>query len=530
MKKTLLIAALLASFFSYNALCADTLKVVNVQRYRILVDSTYDEQRDSVSWAFIEPYQHLVDSIMSPVVGHVQRNLSARRPESPLSNLLADILIWASERYGEKPVLAVYNIGGIRASLPAGAVTYGDVLQVAPFENKICFLTLNGNRLLELFSNIAAVYGEGVSKYVEIVVTRDGKLKSAMLDGEEINPEKDYRIVTLDYLAEGNDGMTAFNYKTDFVSPKDEKNNTRYIINDYLAEMEQLGVPVDAHVEGRIKVEGIEIDDEGNIVSDVTQNRLVILHTNDTHSAVMPLSKNLADTTVAARGGYLRRAAMIKQEREKEPELLLFDSGDFSQGSPYYTLFKGDVEIGLMNLMGYDAATIGNHEFDFGLENMARIFKKANFPIVCANYDFTGTPLEGIVKPYTILYRKGVKIGVFGVAPRLEGLVMAEEYGGVDYSDPVEKANEVASYLKNEEDCDVIICLSHLGWEVAHEVGDKELISGTRNIDLVLGGHTHTYMKEMENVKNLDGVRVPVEQNGKHGIFVGKIILELGQR
>lgn len=138
--------------------------------------------------------------------------------------------------------------------------------------------------------------------------------------------------------------------------------------------------------------------------------QLLILHTNDTHSCVLPLNPNLADTMLAGRGGFLRRAAMIDQMRKEDKDLLLLDSGDFSQGSPYYTMFKGDVEIELMNIMGYDAATIGNHEFDFGLENMARIFRKAKFPIVCANYDFTGTVVEGLVKPYVIIKRKGVRI------------------------------------------------------------------------------------------------------------------------
>ena len=135
------------------------------------------------------------------------------------------------------------------------------------------------------------------------------------------------------------------------------------------------------------------------------QKHLTILHTNDTHSCIMPLNKNLADTMLANRGGYLRRIAMLREERSKDPQLLLFDSGDFSQGSAYYSMFKGDVEVGLMNQMGYDAATIGNHEFDFGLENMARLFKRCNFPIVCSNYDFSGTELKDIVKPYIIIKR-----------------------------------------------------------------------------------------------------------------------------
>lgn len=257
--------------------------------------------------------------------------------------------------------------------------------------------------------------------------------------------------------------------------------------------------------------------------------QLLILHTNDTHSCVLPLNPNLADTMLAGRGGFLRRAAMIDQMRNEDKDLLLLDSGDFSQGSPYYTMFKGDVETELMNIMGYDAATIGNHEFDFGLENMARIFRKAKFPIVCANYDFTGTVVEGLVKPYVIIKRKGVRIGIFGLSPKLDGLVMASTCAGVRYSDPIKTANAVADKLKNEEKCDVVICLSHLGWDEAG-LNDMEMMAKTRNIDLVLGGHSHSYFKTLNHVRNLDGKDVPNDQNGKHGIFVGKITLSLEKR
>lgn len=256
------------------------------------------------------------------------------------------------------------------------------------------------------------------------------------------------------------------------------------------------------------------------------EKQLVVLHTNDSHSCVMPINPNLADTAMANRGGYLRRISMIKEERKADPDLLLFDSGDFSQGSPYYSLFKGDVEVGLMNEMKYDAATIGNHEFDFGIDNMVRIFKQAKFPIVCSNYDFTGTPLADIVKPYTIIYRKGVKIGVFGICPELAGLVSEANYGCIKYEDPIKKANEMAEFLKKKEKCDVVICLSHLGWNI-DGIDDTELVPGTRNIDLVLGAHTHTFFKKLEYLKNLDGVDVPIDQNGKSAIWVGKMVLDL---
>ena len=252
--------------------------------------------------------------------------------------------------------------------------------------------------------------------------------------------------------------------------------------------------------------------------------QLVILHTNDTHSTIEQLNPNLANKDLAGRGGYIRRLELLRQERQQHPDLLYFDSGDFSQGSPFYTLFKGDVEIGLMNQMGIDAATIGNHEFDYGLENMARLFKMANFPIVCANYDFTGTVVEGLVKPYVIIKRNGVKIGVFGLAPKLDGLVELANCKGVTYLDPVAKALEMATLLKKKKKCDMVICISHLGWL---DDGDKAMIKGSRYIDLVLGGHTHTYLERLEYVPDLDGHQVAVDQNGKHGIWIGKMVVDL---
>lgn len=256
------------------------------------------------------------------------------------------------------------------------------------------------------------------------------------------------------------------------------------------------------------------------------QKQLTILHTNDTHSTILPLNPNLEDTMKAGRGGYLRRINMLKEERRKDPDLLLFDSGDFSQGSGYYTMFKGDVEVGLMNEMHYDAATIGNHEFDFGLDNMARLFKMAQFPIVCTNYDFTGTVCEGLVKPYIVLKRKGVKIGVFALSPKLKGLISDKNCPGVKYLDPAKVALETATMLKKDMKCDMVICISHLGWAMGGE-DDSYMIKGSRNIDVVLGGHSHSFLERLEYVNNMDGKPVPVDQNGNHGIFIGKMLVGL---
>ena len=259
------------------------------------------------------------------------------------------------------------------------------------------------------------------------------------------------------------------------------------------------------------------------------KKQLVILHTNDTHSTILPLNVNLDDKDLAGRGGYLRRINMLKEQRQQHPDLLYFDSGDFSQGSGYYTLFKGEVEVGLMNEMKCDASTIGNHEFDFGLDNMARIFRMAKFPIVCSNYDCTGTVLEGLVKPYITLKRNGVKIGVFALCPPLKGLVFDGNCEGITFIDPAEAGQKYIDILRKQEKCDLVICISHLGW--AESVyPDQQFLKGVEGCDLVLGGHTHTYMPTLEYAPDKTGKQIPVDQNGKHGAFVGKLILNLEQK
>lgn len=255
-----------------------------------------------------------------------------------------------------------------------------------------------------------------------------------------------------------------------------------------------------------------------------TKKQLVVLHTNDVHSCIMPLNENLDNKDLAGRGGFIRRVNMIKELRALHPDLLFFDSGDFSQGSGYYTLFKGDVEVGLMNQMGYDAVTIGNHEFDFGLENMARLFRMANFPIVCSNYDFTGTPCDGLVKDYITINRNGLKIGVFALGAPLKGLVANHNCEGVKFLDPAETAKKYVKLLRKQEKCDVVICLSHLGWEIS-EYPDQQFIREIDGCDLVLGGHTHTYMPTLEYAPDKTGKMIPDDQNGKHGVFIGKLVL-----
>ncbi len=254
------------------------------------------------------------------------------------------------------------------------------------------------------------------------------------------------------------------------------------------------------------------------------QQEVFIVHTSDTHSCVEPVSPNNPDVQQADKGGYVRRSVLIDQLRSEHDNLLLLDCGDFSQGSVYYNLYKGEVEVKLMNEMGYDACTIGNHEFDFGLENMARIFRMANFPVVCCNYDFSGTPVEGLVKPYIVKECNGKRVGIFGVSPELNGLVASSTCGDTKFIDPVTAAQPVIDRLRGEEKCDIVICLSHLGTGSDPSM-DPAFISKTTGIDVVLGGHTHTYLTVPEYVEDKEGYRVLLDHQGKNGRFVGTVSL-----
>ena len=247
---------------------------------------------------------------------------------------------------------------------------------------------------------------------------------------------------------------------------------------------------------------------------------LTILHTNDTHSQVDPTNPKAEKN--ADMGGYARRMGFIAEERKADPNLLLLDAGDFSQGSPFFNYFRGRVEIDAMNRMGYDAATLGNHEFDNGLDTLAMVLRRAKFPFVCANYDVTGTQLEELVKPYVILRKGGRKIGIIGAGVNPVDLIAKDNFGGIRYLDPLPVINETAEFLHNTEHCDLIILLSHLGTDNSNGVADMDLVPGMRNVDIIIGGHTHHYFCG-ERIKDADGHEVVLSQMGKAGMRVGKI-------
>ena len=499
-----------------------TLKSITAQRLE--VTRAFDFHPDQEAIDIVAPYKLGVDSIMSPVLGVSDMVMAARRPESPLSNLFSDILRESAKKYGFNADIGICNMGGLRAPLPKGNVTVGNILAIAPFDNKLCFVTMQGKDLLTLFQEIAKNKGEGISG-ATLQITNEGELVSAMVGDKAIKPSKIYKIATLDYLAEGNDGMVSFKKS---ISKQIEDIKVSDVYMNYIQSITKQGKTLSAKEEGRILVDGKTATeyyaDTPKKYKDVT---LQIVHTNDTHSCIEPLGSSAGQN--ADKAGYMRRSALLQDIRAVDPEILLLDCGDFSQGSAYYNLYKGEVEVKLMNHMKYDAATIGNHEFDFGIDNMVRLFKMAKFPILCCNYDFSNTPLNGIVKPYTIIEKKGIKIGLIGVCPKLDGLVTKANYGEIVYNDPIACANPIAKMLKEEEHCDLVIVLSHLGWLVglSDSMNDQTFISQTRNIDVVLGGHSHTYFSHPEYVNNLDGKPIICNQMGKNAQWVGTLKLNM---
>ena len=234
--------------------CRSHYEVAGIQRSRIVMDARYDAHPDAQAAEFLKPYKHVVDSVMGPVVGESARYMTAVRPEGTLSNLLSDIMVWAAKDYNETVDFGVYNMGGVRADLPKGKITYGDVLDIAPFENKIAFASLRGDALLELFEQMASVGGEGVSRAVRMVITKDGQLVSVTVNGEPIDPEREYRLATIDYLLGGTDKLEAFKKAFNVNAPKETSNNSRFIIMNYFREQTKEDKVVDAQIEGRVTV------------------------------------------------------------------------------------------------------------------------------------------------------------------------------------------------------------------------------------------------------------------------------------
>ena len=255
-----------------------------------------------------------------------------------------------------------------------------------------------------------------------------------------------------------------------------------------------------------------------------SHKNITILHTNDVHSHIEPFSKDHSE--FPNKGGFERRATLISEIRRQNPNTLLFDAGDIFQGTPYFNFYSGEIEFKLMSMLGYDAVTIGNHDFDNGMDGLDKQLPNAKFDIISSNYDFKNTILESKVSDYKIYNKSGIKIGVFGLGIELEGLVSKDLYKETKYLDPIDVANDTAKKLKETENCDLVICISHLGYKYEkfpNKVSDLNLAKSTKNIDLIIGGHTHTFMNKPVVVKNKLGNDVLINQVGCFGLYLGRI-------
>jgi len=261
-----------------------------------------------------------------------------------------------------------------------------------------------------------------------------------------------------------------------------------------------------------------------NIKSVGDLKKITILHTNDVHSHIDPFPGN--DPVNPNGGGVIARSNLINSIKKENANTLVLDAGDVFQGTPYFNFFEGEIELKLMSKMGYNASTLGNHEFDNGIEKLSKSLKHANFSFLNSNYTFKNTPLENKIKKYQVFNVDGIKIGVFGLGIELNGLVEKNLYNGVKYLDPIEISKDITNELKFNQNCDLIICLSHLGFSYSKDKNlmcDLILAKKTRNIDLIIGGHTHTFLEKPIEIKNLDNKNVLVNQVGCFGINLGKI-------
>ncbi|HUH52398.1 MAG TPA: metallophosphoesterase [Flavobacterium sp.] len=249
---------------------------------------------------------------------------------------------------------------------------------------------------------------------------------------------------------------------------------------------------------------------------------ITLLHTNDTHSHIDPFEASHPKNP--NQGGIARRATLVDQIRKENPNTLLLDAGDIFQGTPYFNYYGGELELKLMSMMKYDAATLGNHEFDNGLEGILAPLPHATFDFISSNYDFSNTLLDGFIKNHKVFVVDGVRIGIFGLGVELDGLVSKVNYKETHYLDPIEIAQDMARLLKHEKKCDLVICLSHIGYKYdSDKVSDLVLAAKTKDIDLIIGGHTHTFLSKPTLVKNIEGNEVLVNQVGCYGINLGRI-------
>jgi len=468
---------------------------------------------------------------LKAVVGTSREGMKKYHPESPLSNWAADMLIFEAERLtGVKCDLAIMNFGGIRTEMPKGDIILEDVRSMFPFKNNIAVVQIPGERLYAVLDSLARSHMQALSG-VEMVSSRANGIESLKIGGENFDRSKVYNLATIDFLLGDGDNMHLSNGS---VGCKVADATVFDAAMHYIGTMKEQGKTIDAVCDGRIRFSDskpYQPKDKSarkKQVSPIPEGKnysLTILHTNDTHSHVEAQRMG----QYAGKGGVVGRAALIDSIRlaDGAKNVLLLDAGDFEQGTPYFTLLGGKVEIESMNIMAYDAVTFGNHEWDNGAEDLKNRIKKAKFKTLLCNYEISDSQLRKQCAPYAIFNRGGKKIGVIGVLADITSLVASKAGVTIKYVNPVQPVNKWAEYLKTKKKCDLVIVLSHCGFTGSNpeDPGDEDMVPLLHNVDIIVGGHTHTDLLAPKWVEDADGKDIMIVTDYCNGIYLGEIKL-----
>jgi len=476
---------------------------------------------------------------LKTVVGFSEKELSLYRPQCPLGNLIADILRVQTEKsLGIHCDIALFNIGGIRQILPKGNVVMDDIVSMFPFKNSVVVAKVRGDKLLELF-NLMARQNWEVFSGAKVVATKESVL-SVTIAGEPLDPAKVYSLVTNSFLYHGGDGLKV-KALSDNSADVDTEKPILDVILDYLNDLKAQGKPIVSDVDDRLtfadgdpgkkgahdgksssQVGYVQVDASASL-DPKAKKRLTILHTNDTHSAIEPLRFGAN----AGMGGVVERAAFIDSVRKADgySNVLLLDAGDYSQGSAYFTTFGGSVEVQAMNIMGYDVATLGNHEWDNGTSALWRNLYKAEYQTVLCNYHVMDKAFKELVKPYVIVRRGGFKIGIIGTLANITEVTDKKRVQGLSYVNPAQVVNDLAETLKFKKHCDIVIMLSHCGLESRYinDAGDVQIAPELKNVDIIIGGHTHSDLTAPVYVKGADGKPIMIVTDYCKGVYVGQL-------
>lgn len=466
------------------------------------------------------------------VLGNCPEPMPKYHPESPHSNWLADLMLEESARLGGGVPcdVSLTNFGGIRVDMPVGDVMVDDIRGMLPFTNYIVIAEISGEKLWELFNEMARTRFQ-VLGGVKIEAGREG-VRSVEIGGQPLDKSRTYRMITNSFLLDGGDGISigkmAVRYdvlEEDFFQ----------LTVEHLRRCREEGRPITGKADGRIKIDysapekskaktprrKLPLVPAPEPAKDYT---LTILHTNDLHSHIEPIRGGRFDGL----GGVVERAALVDSIRRAEGarNVLLLDAGDYDQGTSYFSTLGGKAEVEALNIMKYDVATVGNHEWDRGREDFYSRLRKARYKTVLCNYTTDDRGFSKSIKPYTIVRRGGRKIGIIGVLTDIEGVVTKECTEGLTYIRPDGPVNEIAAMLKEKKNCDLIIVLSHLGYAEGEEnIGDVELAPLLKNVDIIIGGHSHTDLHEPSYVNDADGKPVMIVTDMCWGVYVGEIKL-----